>query len=175
VVRVAGGPPAPPGHVDRLRLTRALVTAHSVRYRTTRVQSRSSSPGPSAESATIVALLAALVSDQQPDRERHGHRTQRSKRTTTGDSAAHPARSRRIANRRQGARDDGRPFDREDGVERAAYAFVDELRDEGLYCEHALLALKVLVKQSAAQPRVLINELVPLCITHYYVLNAAAR
>ena len=30
------------------------------------------------------------------------------------------------------------------------------------------LALKALVKRSAAQPHVLIGEIVPLCITHYY-------
>ena len=59
----------------------------------------------------------------------------------------------------------------DDGVERAAYALVDELREEGLRCEHALLALKVLVKRCAAQPHVLISEIVPLCITHYYRTN----
>jgi hypothetical protein len=56
----------------------------------------------------------------------------------------------------------------DDGVERSAYALVDELRAEGLHCEHALLALKALVKRSTAQPNVLIGEIVPLCITHYY-------
>jgi hypothetical protein len=55
-----------------------------------------------------------------------------------------------------------------DGVERSAYELVDELRDEGLRCEHVLLALKALVKRSAAQPLMLISEIVPLCITHYY-------
>jgi hypothetical protein len=55
-----------------------------------------------------------------------------------------------------------------DGVERAAYALVDELREEGLRCEHALLALKALVRRAAAQPQMLISEIVPLCITYYY-------
>jgi hypothetical protein len=61
-----------------------------------------------------------------------------------------------------------------DGVERAAYALVDELREEGLRCEHTLLALKALVKRTAAQPQMLISEIVPLCITYYYT-PAAAR
>jgi hypothetical protein len=55
-----------------------------------------------------------------------------------------------------------------DGVERAAYALVEELREEGLRCEHALLAIKALVCRSAEQPHVLIREIVPLCITYYY-------
>jgi hypothetical protein len=55
-----------------------------------------------------------------------------------------------------------------DGIERAAYALVDELREEGLRCEHALLALKALVRRTAAQPQMLISEIVPLCITYYY-------
>jgi hypothetical protein len=55
-----------------------------------------------------------------------------------------------------------------DGVERAAYELVDELREEGLRCEHALVALKALVKRNAVQPYVLLSEIVPLCITYYY-------
>ncbi|GEM_PF-4777622 len=55
-----------------------------------------------------------------------------------------------------------------DGVERAAYELVDELRGEGLRCEHMLLALKALLKRSAAEPHLLTRELVPLCITYYY-------
>ncbi len=55
-----------------------------------------------------------------------------------------------------------------DGVERAAYDVVDELRAEGMRCEHMLLALKALVAGSAEQPHVLISELVPRCIVHYY-------
>ncbi len=35
-----------------------------------------------------------------------------------------------------------------DGVEGAAYELVDELREEGLRCEHMLLALKALLKRS---------------------------
>jgi hypothetical protein len=61
-----------------------------------------------------------------------------------------------------------------DGVERAAYALVDELREEGLRCEHTLLALKALVRRTAAQPQMLISEIVPLCITYYYT-PATAR
>ena len=30
------------------------------------------------------------------------------------------------------------------------------------------LALKALLKRSAAEPRMLISEIVPLCITYYY-------
>ena len=44
----------------------------------------------------------------------------------------------------------------------------DELREEGLRCEHMLLALKALLKRGAAEPRMLISEIVPLCITYYY-------
>lgn len=55
-----------------------------------------------------------------------------------------------------------------DGVARAAYALVDELREEGVRCEHALIALKALVLRSAAHPRAVVNELVPLCINYYY-------
>ena len=55
-----------------------------------------------------------------------------------------------------------------DGVERAAYDLVDELREEGLRCEQTLLALKALVRRSAAEPHLLTREIVPLCITYYY-------
>jgi hypothetical protein len=54
------------------------------------------------------------------------------------------------------------------GVERAAYELVDELRMDGLHCEHTLLVLKEIVKRSTANPHVVIGELVPLCIAHYY-------
>ncbi len=60
-----------------------------------------------------------------------------------------------------------------DGVERAAYELVGELREEGLRCEHVLVALKALLKRSAAEPRVLISEIVPLCITYYYKPQAS--
>jgi hypothetical protein len=62
-----------------------------------------------------------------------------------------------------------------DGVERAAYELVDVLCEEGLHCEHALLALKALVRHSAAQPHVLLSEIVPLCITYYYTPKSRAR
>jgi hypothetical protein len=62
-----------------------------------------------------------------------------------------------------------------DGVERAAYDLVDELREEGLRCEHTLVAVKALLCRSAAQPRVLIKEIVPLCITYYYAPQSGAR
>jgi hypothetical protein len=62
-----------------------------------------------------------------------------------------------------------------DGVERAAYELLDILREEGLHCEHALLALKALVRRDAAQPSVLISEIVPLCITYYYTPKSRAR
>lgn len=55
-----------------------------------------------------------------------------------------------------------------DGVEGAAYELVDELREEGLRCEHMLLALKALLKRSAGEPHMLIREIVPLCIIYYY-------
>lgn len=55
-----------------------------------------------------------------------------------------------------------------DGVERAIYELVDELRAEGLRCEHMLLALKALLRRSAAEPHMLIREMVPLCISYYY-------
>jgi hypothetical protein len=55
-----------------------------------------------------------------------------------------------------------------DGVELTAYALVDELRDEGLRCEHVILALKALVHTAAGQPSALLRELVPLCIVYYY-------
>ncbi len=44
----------------------------------------------------------------------------------------------------------------------------NELREEGLRCEHTLLALKALVRRTAAQPQMLISEIVPLCIIYYY-------
>jgi hypothetical protein len=62
-----------------------------------------------------------------------------------------------------------------DGVERAAYDLVDELREEGLRCEHALLAIRALVCRSAGQPHVVIREIVPLCITYYYAPQSGAR
>ncbi len=62
-----------------------------------------------------------------------------------------------------------------DGVERAAYELVDILREDGLQCEHALLALKALVRRSAAQPPMLISEIVPLCIAYYYTPKSRAR
>jgi hypothetical protein len=62
-----------------------------------------------------------------------------------------------------------------DGVERAAYDLVDELRDEGLRCEHMLLAIKALVCRGAEQPHVLTKEIVPLCITYYYAPLTGAR
>jgi hypothetical protein len=55
-----------------------------------------------------------------------------------------------------------------DDVERAACELIDELREEGLRCEHVLLALKALVRRSAAQRPMLMSEIVPLCITYYY-------
>ena len=55
-----------------------------------------------------------------------------------------------------------------DGVEWAAYALVSQLRAEGLRCEQTLLALKALVRGAAAQPEMLISEIVPLCIAYYY-------
>src|ERR1700728_3349641 len=61
-----------------------------------------------------------------------------------------------------------------DGVERAAYDLVDELREEGLRCEHALVAIKALVCRSGEQPHVLIREIVPLCITYYYAPQSGA-
>jgi hypothetical protein len=62
-----------------------------------------------------------------------------------------------------------------DGVERAAYELVDVLREEGLHCEHALLALKALVRRSAAEPPMLISEIVPRCITYYYKTSSQDR
>jgi hypothetical protein len=62
-----------------------------------------------------------------------------------------------------------------DGVERAAYELVDVLREEGLYCEHALLALKALVRRSVAESQVLLGEIVPRCITYYYTPKSGAR
>jgi hypothetical protein len=55
-----------------------------------------------------------------------------------------------------------------DHVEHSAYELVDDLRQEGLRCEHVLLAIKALLRRSAAQPAMLISEIVPLCITYYY-------
>jgi hypothetical protein len=55
-----------------------------------------------------------------------------------------------------------------DGVERAVYVLVDELRHDGLRCEQALLAVKALVRRAAAHPDALLTELVPLCIVRYY-------
>jgi hypothetical protein len=62
-----------------------------------------------------------------------------------------------------------------DGVERAAYDLVDELREEGLRCEQTLLALKALVRRIAAEPQMLISEIVPLCIIYYYTPQSRAR
>jgi hypothetical protein len=62
-----------------------------------------------------------------------------------------------------------------DGVERAAYELIDELREEGLHCEHALLAVKALVKRVLAEPRVLLSEIVPRCITYYYTPKRRPR
>jgi hypothetical protein len=55
-----------------------------------------------------------------------------------------------------------------DGVEVALCAFVDELKDEGLLCEKVLLAVKRRVAASAWYPDVLLGDIVPICITHYY-------
>jgi hypothetical protein len=55
-----------------------------------------------------------------------------------------------------------------DGVERAVYVLVDELRHEGLRCEQALLAVKALVRRAAAHPDALLIDIVPLCIARYY-------
>jgi hypothetical protein len=62
-----------------------------------------------------------------------------------------------------------------DGVERAAYELVDVLREEGLHCEHALLAVKALVRRTVAEPHMLLGEIVPRCITYYYTPKSRAR
>ena len=62
-----------------------------------------------------------------------------------------------------------------DGVERAAFELIDQLRDEGLHCEHALLAVKALVRRTVAQPHVLLREIVPRCITYYYIPKSRRR
>src|ERR1700722_10961857 len=55
-----------------------------------------------------------------------------------------------------------------DGVEAALCAFVAALKDEGLLCEKVLLAVKRRVVESAWYPGVLLGDIVPICITHYY-------
>jgi len=59
-----------------------------------------------------------------------------------------------------------------DGVATAAYALIDELRAEGVRCEHALVTVKGLVSRVAAHPEALLDELVPLCIVRYYPVQA---
>ena len=54
------------------------------------------------------------------------------------------------------------------GVERAVFVLVDQMRDDGLRCEQALLAVKALVRRAAAYPDAVLTEIVPLCIARYY-------
>ena len=55
-----------------------------------------------------------------------------------------------------------------DGVARAAFELVDELRNQGMRCEQALLAVKATVLREATYPAVVNDEIVSLCIVHYY-------
>ncbi len=62
-----------------------------------------------------------------------------------------------------------------DGVARAACALVDELRNQGMRCEQALLTVKAAVLREAAYPAIVYDEIVSLCIVHYYDDNESER